>query len=175
MGAPVITTEACYSSYPKHNYVIAIGDNAVRERVAKELRSALPNVLLPSLAHQSSVIGVGSVVGIGTIVMPNANIGPSSVIGDFCIINTSSSIDHDCSIKDFASIAPGVVTGGNVRVGLRSAISISAAVKHGVNIGDDTVIGANSYVNNDVDSEVVAYGTPCKFVRNRKVGDSYLN
>ena len=41
-------------------------------------------------------------------------------------------------------------------------------------IGDDVVIGANSYVNKGVEDGVVAYGSPCKFVRSRKKGDSYL-
>jgi len=74
----------------------------------------------------------------------------------------------------FSSIAPRVVTGGNVKIGLSSAISISATVKHEVVIGDDVVIGANSYVNKNVESNVVAYGSPCKFVRSRNKGDSYL-
>ena len=74
----------------------------------------------------------------------------------------------------FSSIAPRVVTGGNVKIGIRSALSIGATVKHGVLIGDDVVIGANSYVNKQISSNVVANGSPCKFVRKRIKGDSYL-
>ena len=174
LGRPIISTDACYRSYPNHNYCVAIGDNSVRERLVDDLKAALPDAKFPTVVHKSSVIGLASEVGSGTVVMPNANIGPNSKVGSFCIVNTNSSIDHDCSMKDFSSIAPGVITGGNVVIGKRSAISIASAVKHGVTVGNDTVIGANSYVNKDVEGEVVAYGRPSKTIRNRKPGDSYL-
>ena len=61
--------------------------------------------------------------------------------------STHSSVDHDCNINDYASLAPGVVLGGLVTIGLRSAISIGSTVKHNLTIGHDVVIGANSYVN----------------------------
>ena len=41
-------------------------------------------------------------------------------------------------------------------------------------IGDDTIVGANSYVNHDVESLVVAYGSPASVVRSRKSSDPYL-
>ena len=93
--------------------------------------------------------------------MPQVNVGPNSIVDKFCILNTSSSIDHDCEMKSFSSIAPRVATG--------------ATIKHGITVGDDAVIGANSYVNKSVDSNVVAYGSPCKFVRERTKGHSYLS
>lgn len=111
----------------------------------------------------------------GAVVMPQVNIGPKSIVSSFCILNTSSSIDHDCEMSPFSSTAPRVFTGGNVKIGLRSAISIGAKIKHGIEIGDDSVIGANSYVNKSVDSNVVAYGSPCKFVQKRLKGNTYMS
>ena len=175
LDVPVISTEFCYSLYTHHNYFVAIGKNDTRERVVNKLKMVMPNAQFPSLIHQSSVIGISSKVGEGTVVMPKANVGPNSSVGAFCIINTSSSIDHDCYVKGFASLAPGVITGGNVKIGLRSAISIGTTIKHGVSIGDDTVVGASSYVNKNIEDKVVAYGTPCKTVRSRKAGDGYLS
>lgn len=35
----------------------------------------------------------------------------------------------------------------------------------GVTIGDNTVIGAGSVVTKDIPANVVAYGTPCKVIR----------
>ena len=77
-------------------------------------------------------------------------------------------------MNNFSSIAPGVFTVGNVKIGIRSALSIGVTVKHGVCIGSDVIIGANSYVNKKVEDNVVAYGYPCKVVRKRNNGDSYL-
>ena len=167
LGIPVITTQQCINEHTAANLTIAIGENSVRERVSNEYKSAMPKAKFPPLIHNSAVVGIKTEVGDGTVVMPQVNIGPNCKVGVFCILNTSSSIDHDCEMDAFSSIAPRVVTGGNVKIGLSSAISIGATVKHGVIIGDDVVIGANSYVNKTVESKTVAYGIPCKFVRKR--------
>jgi sugar O-acyltransferase (sialic acid O-acetyltransferase NeuD family) len=155
------------------SFAIAVGDNAVRERIYKDLVLAMPNLHFPPLVH-SSVISFVAEIGEGTVVMPKAIIGPNSKVGKFCLINTQASLDHDCVMFDFSSLAPAAVTGGTVTIGLRSAVSIGAIIKQGLIIGDDCVVGANSYLNKDLPNNQVAYGTPAKAVRARKIGDAYL-
>ena len=174
LGTPIITKQQCVEAHPTENLVIAIGDNSVRECVYNEYKTELPNSKFPSLIHKSAVIGIKSKIGNGTVVMPQVNVGPNSTVGELCILNTSSTIDHDCQMQSYSSIAPGVITGGIVKIGIRSAVSIAVVIKHGIVIGDDVVIGANSYVNKDLGNNLVAYGTPCKFIRNRMKGDAYL-
>ena len=157
-----------------YEYSIAIGDNALRERIYNELINEYNDIKFPSLIHQSAVISSFSSIGDGTVVMPNATVGPNSTVGKFCIINTQSSIDHDCNMLDFSSIAPNAVTGGAVTIGYRSAISIGAIVKQGLQIGNDSVLGASSYLNKNLANNKVAYGIPAKEVRVRKAGDEYL-
>jgi acetyltransferase-like isoleucine patch superfamily enzyme len=106
--------------------------------------------------------------------MPGSVVGPKTDIGQFCILNTRSSIDHHGVMADCSSLAPGVTAGGGVRVGLRSAISIGAIVKHDVIIGNDCVVGAGSYVHANLPDSCVAYGTPARIVRSRNRGDRYL-
>lgn len=175
MGHPVISMQQCVQSCLGFSFAIGIGDNSVRERVFKEFQSKNAMVRFPRLIHPSSVIGIGSKIGEGTVIMPLANVGPNSEVGTCCILNTGSSIDHDCHMRDFSSIAPRAVCGGSVRVGLRSAISIGAVVKHGISIGDDVVVGGNSYVNESIKNNVLAFGSPCKNIRPRSYGDPYLS
>lgn len=156
------------------SFAIAIGDNAIRERIHTELVNSHCNLNFPPLIHRSSTISAFSDIGEGTVVMPGAVVGPNSQIGKFCIINTQASIDHDSSMLDFSSLAPAAATGGTVRIGIRSAVSIGAIVKHGILIGDDCVLGANSYLNEHLPNNKVAYGTPAKQIRDRITGDSYL-
>jgi sugar O-acyltransferase (sialic acid O-acetyltransferase NeuD family) len=160
--------------FPNSRCAVAIGDNFVRQRVARELSSEFETLVFPPLIHPSATVSTFSTVGNGTLVMPNAVIGPNSRVGSFCLVNTRASIDHDCLMEDFSSLAPGAVTGGTVSIGLRSAVSIGAVIKHGVSIGQDCVIGANSYLNKNLSSNIVAYGTPAKHIRLRSVGDPYL-
>jgi sugar O-acyltransferase (sialic acid O-acetyltransferase NeuD family) len=175
LETPIISTDECHNLFPKHNFCIAIGDNEVRHRVVDEYKSKLSDAKFPSLIHSSCVIGVASNISEGTVVMPQTNIGPNSTVGNFCIVNTGSSIDHDCILNDYVSIGPGVITGGNVTIGARSAISIGTIVKNDICIGEDVVVGAKSYVNKSLEDNIVAYGTPCKKIRGRVSGDSYLN
>jgi UDP-3-O-[3-hydroxymyristoyl] glucosamine N-acyltransferase len=72
--------------------------------------------------------------------MPNAVIGPNSKVGKFCIINTNASIDHDCLMQDYSSLAPRVVTGGDVVIGKRTSISIGATIRNKIKFLITTLI-----------------------------------
>jgi acetyltransferase-like isoleucine patch superfamily enzyme len=69
-------------------------------------------------------------------------------------------------IGEYSSINPGVNIAGNVTVGKGTIIGMGTNVINGVTIGDNTVIGAGSLVTKDIPSGVVAYGNPCKVIRN---------
>ena len=103
-----------------------------------------------------------------------AVIGANTAIGRFCIVNSQASLDHDCRLDDFASLAPGSVIGGGVAIGERSVVGIGAVVRHDITIGHDVVIGANSYVHTDCGDEAVYFGTPAKAVRKRHRNEPYL-
>ena len=156
------------------SFAIAIGDNAIRESIYRKLVLSSPNLHFPALVHSSAVVSFFTEIGDGTVIMPKAVIGPKSKVGKFCLINTQASIDHDCLMLDFSSLAPAAVTGGMVKIGLRSAICIGAIIKHGIKIGDDSVVGANSYLNKNLPNNQISYGTPAKQVRERNVGEAYL-
>lgn len=156
------------------SFAIAIGDNAVRELVLKELTASHHNLHFPVLIHSAAVVSNFCVIKEGTVVMPGAIVGPNSNVGKFCLINTQASIDHDCEMLDYSSLAPGAVTGGSVKIGTRSAICIGAVIKNGVQISYDCVVGAHSYLNDDLSNNQVAYGSPAKQVRKRETGEPYL-
>ena len=174
LGITLIGDISELANIHEHWFCIAVGDNAARERIFTQLSAKYSNLIFPSLIHSSAILSDYTEIGEGTVVMPGAVVGPNSRIGKFCILNTHSSIDHDSSMSDYSSLAPGVVTGGTVGIGVRSAISIGAVIKHGIKVGDDCVVGANSYVDKDLSSCLVAYGTPARVVRERSVGDPYL-
>lgn len=53
-----------------------------------------------------------------------------------------------------------------VKIGNNVWIGAGSVILPGVNIGDNTVIGAGSLVTKDIPSDVVAFGSPCKVIRN---------
>jgi sugar O-acyltransferase (sialic acid O-acetyltransferase NeuD family) len=174
LGLPVIASVDELEAVDQHVFCIAVGDNAARERVYAELSARHRDLVFPPLVHASAVVSDFVALGEGTVLMPKAVVGPNSNVGRFCILNTQASIDHDCTMADYASLAPGAVTGGSVHIGMRSAISLGAAIKHGISVGADSVLGAASYLNKDLAANQVAYGTPAKVIRARALGEFYL-
>ena len=156
------------------NFFVAIGDNFIREEVTRNFKKKNPNAINTTLIHPTSTISESCSIGDGTVVMPLCVINSFSKIGKGVIVNSRSSLDHENLLMDFCSIAPGVVTGGNVKIGFRTSISIGTIIKNDIEIGSDTVIGAASYVNKNIQSESIAYGTPAKIVKKRKANDKYL-
>ncbi|WP_368293721.1 acetyltransferase [Dehalobacter sp. TBBPA1] len=121
---------------------------------------------LPAIIDHSSNIGSDILLGEGIYAGKNTVINAGSTIGDMAIINTGAILEHGCCIEEFTHIGPGAVICGNVKIGARTHIGANSTVIQGVTIGDNCLIGAGSVVAGDVASKVVAYGNPCKRVRN---------
>lgn len=168
-------------SFPPRSKIavaIAVGDNFLRESLAEELvllaKSKKIEISFPNLIHPTCNIGSGAKFGQGNQLFPGANLGAHSRIEDFVILNHLSSLDHESSMESFASLAPGVVTGGRVKIGRRSALLINSAVSNGIAIGNDVVIAANSFVKEDVMDNSLVAGSPARFIRHQRAGEVYL-
>ena len=165
---------AICDSHGVGHVLVAIGDNYQRDVMMAKVSQACPGVNFPVLIDPSAVIAHGVSIGAGTIILPLAHVGPGSIIGMGCLLNTRCSIDHDGQMGAFASLAPGVTTGGDVSIGARSSIGLASAIRHRVSIGSDTVIGMGSLVLSDWPDGVVVYGTPARLIRTRLVDEPYL-
>ena len=174
-GFPRFPTRDIGSLARDHRVVVAIGDNSARKHVAYELRSQFPKIVFATIVHPSAIIAPSVAVGAGTVVLQGAILGAKAAVGEHCIVNTGSSLDHESCLSDFASLAPGVTTGGRVQIGECSAIGIGACLRHGITIGRDSVIGSASYVHEDLPDGIVAFGTPAQVIRHRDSSDPYLS
>ena len=177
-NAPVFSDYSCLRESSDVNIAIALGDNYLRERTYLDLKEYVREtdvkIRFPKLIHPSVSLGKMAEVEEGSIVFPGANIGAHSFVSSFCILNHLSSIDHESVMKQFSSCAPGVVTGGNVEIGERSAILIGAAVAHRVVVGADTVLAGNSFLNSDAQDLKLYGGSPARVLKDRYLGEPYL-
>jgi len=152
--------------------IVAIGDNLVRRAVVRRIQERFPEMELVTAVHPTAYVAPDVEIGPGTVVMPHAVINAGAKIGSHVIVNTKASIDHDCLVEDFASIGPGATLGGSCRIGTLTAIGLGASVIDKINVGRNTIVGAGAVVVRDVESDVVAYGTPCRSIRRRDAGDA---
>ena len=103
-------------------------------------------------------------MGVGNFIARNACINPLVEIGCFCIINTGSVIEHECSIKDAVHIGPGSVLAGGVEVGDNTFIGANSVVKQGVKIGKNVIIGAGSVIIRNIDDNSKVVGNPGRLI-----------
>lgn len=104
------------------------------------------NVIHPSAIISSDVdLAEGVQIMAGTILQPGVSIGRGS------IVNTASSIDHDCVIGANCHIAPGVTLSGDIKIYDNSHIGTGASIIQGVTIGKNSVVAAGSVVFHSLD------------------------
>ncbi len=103
--------------------IVAIGDNFIRSKVASRVREICPDLPFVCAIHPKASIATDVSIGEGTVIMAGVCINPCSSVGRFCILNTNSSLDHDSTMEDFASLAPGATTGGNTKSGLYTPLT----------------------------------------------------
>lgn len=103
-----------------------------------------------SLISKHSVISESASLGDGVNIMAGVVLQAQARIGANTIINTSSSIDHDCIIGKHSHIAPGVTLSGLVAVGNNVHIGTGAIVIQSVSIGDNALVAAGSVIYKNV-------------------------
>ena len=118
-----------------------------------------------NIINRTSFISSTAILGKGLLINNFATIGAHAQIGNFVNISNRVSVNHHSVIEDFASINPGVNLAGNVCVGKGTLIGIGATISNGITIGKNSIIGAGSVVVRDIPDNVIAYGNPCKPMR----------
>ena len=149
--------------YVDVQFIISIGDNEIREKIAKEY-----SLKYCTAIHPTATIGLDVKIEEGTVVMAHACINSNAFIGKHCIINTGSIIEHDNEIEDFVHVSPNATLGGTVKIGKRTHIGIGATIKNNVTICSNVKIGAGAVVVKDIKEEGTYIGIPAKIIPFKK-------
>ncbi|WP_041139742.1 acetyltransferase [Beduini massiliensis] len=143
-----------------YDFIIAIGNNAVREKIQNQLKDKGCNLV--TLIHESAFVSKYTEVGKGTVIMPNSVINAGSKIGEGCIINTGCTIDHDCTIQNYVHISPGAHVAGTVEIGKRTWVGIGSSIINNIKICEDCIFGAGSVVIKDIFNSGTYVGMPVR-------------
>lgn len=140
---------------------VAIGNPAVRQAI----QGGIGEERLTILIHPDAVIAEDVVIERGTIVMAGAVINPGSRIGRGCIINTCTSVDHDCRLGEYVHVAVGAHVAGNVEIGNGTWIGAGATVSNDLRICGGCIIGAGAAVVKNIEESGTYVGVPAKRIK----------
>lgn len=101
----------------------------------------------------------------GLLMEPLTVVSAFSDIGFGVSVKRGSTVGHHSKISDFVSINPGVNISGRVHIGEGTTIGTGASIIHDISIGERSLIGAGSVVTKDIPDGVIAFGNPCKVIR----------
>ena len=158
-GIPVVGPlgELKYNDFS--HAIIGIGENEVRKRLVEELNLNWINVIHPlAYVHPEVYLGVGTVVCAGAIVQPYSR------IGSHVIINTKSSVDHDCCVGDYVHLALSHLAGG-ATANEGAFIALGSIVFPKVTIGAWATVSAGSVAMKDVMPNSIVAGVPARLIK----------
>lgn len=160
-GIPVIGKVADALTLKDANIILGIAFPKIKQSIYTHL-SANKSLNFPTLISKSSWISKNVSIGQGSIIYPKTSINNGSELGDFVILNMNCAIGHESKIGDFSCLAPGVSLAGNTEILKACDIGIGVSTKQHIRIGDNSVIGGQAMVVNDIPSGSLAYGVPAK-------------
>lgn len=148
------------TKYQDCYFVIGIGNNKIRKKIAEEY----PELKYYTAIHPAAILSTNVKIGKGTVIMANAVINDSSEIGSHCIINTASVVEHDNCIEDYVHISPNATLCGTVKVGKETHIGAGAIIKNNISICGNVVVGIGAAIVKDIDESGTYVGVPGKMI-----------
>ena len=144
-------------------YVLGVYQPQHKIKIIQTLNPA--KLKFTNVIHKGLDMSYTSKLGDGILINSKVSIAAHTTIGDFVSINRHVSIGHHTTIGDYCSINPGTNIAGNVTIGEGTTIGMGTNILHQVKIGKNTIIGSGSVVTKDIPDNVIAYGSPCKIIR----------
>ena len=123
---------------------VAIGNNALRQRVTAELRDA--GFLLATVIHPRAIVSPTAIIGAGSAVMAGAIVGTEAVLGEGAIVNCAAVVDHHCRVGDFGHLGVNAAMAGGSVLGAGAWMQAGSALGYGVEIEEGRVLAPGEAV-----------------------------
>lgn len=157
------TLEWIKSEYKTNKFFIAFGNMKYRSSVYENfVRNGFEAV---NIIHPNAIISPQAKIGRGVLIECGCLITPNPVIGDNVVVNTGSQVNHDNVVENHVYIASGVVLSGGVKIGRNTLLDDGVVVTLGRSVGENCIIGAGAVVTKNIENNKIAFGNPCKVVR----------
>lgn len=172
-GYPILGSLAWLQDQNRPIYAVcAIGTAKIRRQIWVNLKNC-SQIRPATLVDPTVIIGKDSEIGAGCILCAGTILAIGVNIGAHCIVNLGCILGHDAVMGNCCTVHPRADLSGNVKVGACTDIGAGAIVRDEVTIGQNCIIGMGSLVTRDIPPGVVAYGTPCRVIRENKDGNVF--
>ena len=153
--------------FPKKGLFLSTINPSVKEAIFKGFKQQKQIVegQFINIFHPRTTIASTAEFSTGIYLEPGVTVSPFTDISFGVSINRHCSIGHHVKIHPFASINPGVHVAGHCEIGANASIGMGATIFDHITIGSGTIIGGGSVVTKDIPSNVVAYGNPCRIIK----------
>ena len=162
LNIPIIPTKS-YVPTPNDQFIIAIGNNAIRKKIVKSNSFSYFKAIAPA-----ATVSQFAEVGEGTMIMPKAVVNAGTKVGKHCIMNSGSIVEHDCVLEDYVHVSPNAAVAGHCTIGEGSQIGMGANVIQCLTIGKWVIIGAGAVIIRDVPDYAVVVGNPGRIIKFNK-------
>lgn len=159
---PVVANEISDLTNIEAKFFVAIGDNNVRAKVFQQTLDLGYNPA--TVVHPHAQLSDYADVEPGVLVLAGCVINAGAKLCLGSIINTGSTVDHDCSVGEFVHLSPGVNLAGEVNVGKCTWLGTGVSTKQCINIGPDIVVGVGAAVVSDLVMPGTYIGVPAKIL-----------
>lgn len=103
----------------------------------------------------------------------NFKLGKNTQIGSFTVIDAKEGVEieddakigFNCTILSFSSIDQ---KGGKTILKRNCSLGSGTVIMPGITIGENSIVGANSFVNKNIPENEIWVGTPAKFLKKIK-------
>lgn len=168
-GAPVLR----FASYLDQrqegdSFVIATGEAVFRRNLWDKLNGH--GITLDTLVDPGVYLDEFDTLGAGCVLTEGTILGGNNTFGLCSYVNLGCKIGHNSSMGAFSTLSPGCIVSGDVTIGDGTYIGTGAVIRDEVSIGKNCIIGMGSLVTKDIPDNVVAYGSPCRVVRENTDG-----
>lgn len=121
---------------------IGIGNNKVREQLYQQLISS--GIHPVKLIHPFTFISPSATIADGSVILAGAVVGANAKLGACTIVNSHSTVDHDCILGDFAHLGIGVHLAGGAIIGKSVFLQAGTVGGYNTKVDDYSVFPAGT-------------------------------
>lgn len=126
--------------------IVAIGNNAVREKLMQQLASA--DFVHATVIHPRAIVSPSAILGEGSAVMAGAIVGTEARLGMGSIVNCGAVVDHHAIVEDFGHLGVNASMAGGTVLGRGAWMQAGAALGYGVTVPAGVTLALGVAVDN---------------------------